>query len=92
MGHGHGHHHHHDHSHEGGPELPAAFDTSVPDEALTPEQQSRRTLLRRSLTAQSVPESPSGIPSAETSPRILPETSSGIPHRKSAQETHPGKP
>ncbi|MFD4033979.1 PHP domain-containing protein [Streptomyces sp. NPDC058637] len=46
-GHGHGHHHHHDHSHEAGPELPAAFDTSVPDEALTPEQQSRRTLLRR---------------------------------------------
>jgi hypothetical protein len=51
-GHGHGHHHHHDHdhghdhTHETAP-LPAAFDTSVPDEALSPEQQSRRTLLRR---------------------------------------------
>ncbi|GGS52924.1 PHP domain-containing protein [Streptomyces griseoviridis] len=44
--HGHGHHHHHDHTHETAP-LPAAFDTSVPDEALSPEQQSRRTLLRR---------------------------------------------
>jgi hypothetical protein len=60
MGHshgpGHGHHHHHghghshDHDHDHGHEqkaLPAAFDTSVPDEALTPEQQSRRSLLRR---------------------------------------------
>ncbi|SNX55857.1 hypothetical protein SAMN06272735_0289 [Streptomyces sp. TLI_55] len=52
MGHGHHHHSHdHDHSdghpHEAAPALPAAFDTSVPDEALTPEQQSRRTLLRR---------------------------------------------
>ncbi|MFF3482596.1 PHP domain-containing protein [Streptomyces sp. NPDC002701] len=47
--HGHGHHHHghdHDHQHESAP-LPAAFDTSVPDEALTPEQQSRRSMLRR---------------------------------------------
>ncbi|MFD7813562.1 PHP domain-containing protein [Streptomyces sp. NPDC059785] len=44
--HGHGHHHHHDHGHEGAA-LPAAFDTSVPDEALSPEQQSRRGLLRR---------------------------------------------
>ncbi|KOV65954.1 histidinol phosphatase [Streptomyces sp. AS58] len=47
--HGHGHHHHghdHDHGHDHGA-LPAAFDTSVPDEALTPEQQSRRSLLRR---------------------------------------------
>jgi hypothetical protein len=52
MGHGHGHHHHghghdHHHGHEATAPLPAAFDTSVPDEALTPEQQSRRSLLRR---------------------------------------------
>ncbi|MFH8798684.1 PHP domain-containing protein [Streptomyces sp. NPDC017936] len=51
MGHGHGHHHHHGHDHEhgseGAPALPAAFDTSVPDEALDPEQRSRRSLLRR---------------------------------------------
>ncbi|MGW0332745.1 PHP domain-containing protein [Streptomyces sp. NPDC003011] len=53
MGHGHHHHHGHEHGHEHdhGPgaatPLPAAFDTSVPDEALTPEQQSRRSLLRR---------------------------------------------
>ncbi|MFI8090570.1 PHP domain-containing protein [Streptomyces sp. NPDC086080] len=57
MGHGHGHthgpHHHHghdhghDHRHEATAPLPAAFDTSVPDEALNPEQKSRRTLLRR---------------------------------------------
>ncbi|GHG88969.1 PHP domain-containing protein [Streptomyces lanatus] len=52
MGHGHphGHHHHdHDHSHDGAASgaMPAAFDPSVPDEALTPEQHSRRTLLRR---------------------------------------------
>ncbi|UUU25735.1 PHP domain-containing protein [Streptomyces sp. DSM 40750] len=62
-GHAHGHHHHghdHEHGHEAGAALPAAFDTSVPDEALTPEQQSRRTLLRRAgllgagLTAASV--------------------------------------
>ncbi|CAL9609864.1 PHP domain-containing protein [Streptomyces sp. NPDC057838] len=47
-GHAHGHHHHgHDHEHEAAPALPAAFDTSVPDEALTPEQASRRSLLRR---------------------------------------------
>ncbi|MEU3850175.1 PHP domain-containing protein [Streptomyces sp. NPDC029554] len=47
-GHAHGHHHHeHDHAHEAAPALPAAFDTSVPDEALTPEQASRRSLLRR---------------------------------------------
>ncbi|MGW4168555.1 PHP domain-containing protein [Streptomyces chartreusis] len=48
--HGHGHHHHghdHDHSHDAAAALPAAFDLAVPDEALTPEQQSRRTLLRR---------------------------------------------
>ncbi|MEV5319449.1 PHP domain-containing protein [Streptomyces sp. NPDC052687] len=45
--HGHGHHHHHhDHPHDTAA-LPAAFDTSVPDEALTPEQRSRRSLLRR---------------------------------------------
>ncbi|MGW7263875.1 PHP domain-containing protein [Streptomyces sp. NPDC054842] len=49
MGHAHGHgHHHHPHPHEHAAEpLPAAFDTSVPDEALTPEQRSRRSLLRR---------------------------------------------
>ncbi|WP_217247200.1 PHP domain-containing protein [Streptomyces sp. AC602_WCS936] len=52
MGHTHGHHHHghahtHDHDHEAAPALPAAFDASVPDEALSPEQQSRRGLLRR---------------------------------------------
>ncbi|MEU6028160.1 PHP domain-containing protein [Streptomyces tauricus] len=49
-GHGHGHHHGHDHDHghdHGSAPLPAAFDTSVPDEALTPEQQSRRSMLRR---------------------------------------------
>ncbi|MFF8972876.1 PHP domain-containing protein [Streptomyces sp. NPDC014995] len=54
MGHGHAHHHHgpgqghhHGHDHEGDGALPAAFDTSVPDEALNPEQRSRRSLLRR---------------------------------------------
>ncbi|WP_314617394.1 PHP domain-containing protein [Streptomyces stackebrandtii] len=61
MGHGHAHgHHHHGHHHQHGHDhghdhshaaaaaaLPAAFDTSVPDEALSPQQQSRRTLLRR---------------------------------------------
>ncbi|MDW4908405.1 PHP domain-containing protein [Streptomyces sp. ADMS] len=51
MGHGHSHghgdhDHHHHHGHEGGTALPAAFDTAVPDEALSPEQRSRRTLLR----------------------------------------------
>ncbi|MEU9353157.1 PHP domain-containing protein [Streptomyces griseoloalbus] len=50
-GHAHGHHHHHhhghDHQHETTAPLPAAFDTSVPDEALNPEQKSRRALLRR---------------------------------------------
>ncbi|MFV2119623.1 PHP domain-containing protein [Streptomyces sp. Act-28] len=55
---GHGHHHHHDHDH--GADLPAAFDTAVPDEALTPDQLSRRSMLRRAgllgagLTAGSV--------------------------------------
>ncbi|GGY03326.1 PHP domain-containing protein [Streptomyces minutiscleroticus] len=52
MGHGHHHHHDHDHGHghghgSEGAALPAAFDTSVPDEALTPEQHSRRSMLRR---------------------------------------------
>ncbi|WP_203349986.1 PHP domain-containing protein [Streptomyces sp. S-9] len=54
MGHGHAHgphHHHHGHDHDHGhgstAPLPAAFDTSVPDEALNPEQASRRALLRR---------------------------------------------
>ncbi|MFF5156746.1 PHP domain-containing protein [Streptomyces sp. NPDC000348] len=49
-GHAHGHHHHphgHDHRHGTTAPLPAAFDTSVPDEALNPEQKSRRALLRR---------------------------------------------
>ncbi|ORT61532.1 PHP domain-containing protein [Streptomyces sp. CB03238] len=41
---GHGHHHHHDHESAA---LPAAFDASVPDEALTPDQHSRRSMLRR---------------------------------------------
>ncbi|WP_327745958.1 hypothetical protein OHO28_40255 [Streptomyces europaeiscabiei] len=46
-GHAHGHHHGHEHGHEHGDvaaALPAAFDTSVPDEALPPEQRSRRSL------------------------------------------------
>ncbi|MFJ6727233.1 PHP domain-containing protein [Streptomyces sp. NPDC091281] len=60
MGHGHthgpGHHHHHHHGHDHGhgdghrhaaAPLPAAFDATVPDAALTPEQRSRRSLLRR---------------------------------------------
>ncbi|MGC9476597.1 PHP domain-containing protein [Streptomyces sp. WG4] len=47
-GHTHGHHHHaHTHDHEAPRALPSAFDTTVPDEALSPEQQSRRGLLRR---------------------------------------------
>jgi hypothetical protein len=50
-GHAHGHPHHHDHGHDHDhgttAPLPAAFDTSVPDEALNPAQRSRRTLLRR---------------------------------------------
>ncbi|MFE6826339.1 PHP domain-containing protein [Streptomyces sp. NPDC057690] len=49
-GHAHGHHHHgheHHHDHEAAPALPAAFDASVPDQALSPEQRSRRSLLRR---------------------------------------------
>lgn len=47
--HGHGDQDHDDdHGHgRSAAELPAAFDTSVPDEALTPEQRSRRSLLRR---------------------------------------------
>ncbi|MEV8593099.1 PHP domain-containing protein [Streptomyces sp. NPDC052012] len=56
MGHGHTHgshhhpHHHehdHEHAHDTTAPLPAAFDTAVPDEALSPEQRSRRALLRR---------------------------------------------
>ncbi|MFK0057973.1 PHP domain-containing protein [Streptomyces werraensis] len=49
MGHGHAHapHHHHDHGSGASAPLPAAFDTSVPDEALDPGQASRRALLRR---------------------------------------------
>ncbi|MGW1210139.1 PHP domain-containing protein [Streptomyces sp. NPDC002499] len=47
-GHDHGHDHGHGHSHDGATApLPAAFDTSVPDEALSPEQSSRRAMLRR---------------------------------------------
>jgi hypothetical protein len=77
-GHAHGHHHHgHDHEHEAAPALPAAFDTSVPDEALTPEQRSRRSLLRRagllgaglaagSVLAQATPTAAS--PAAASSP------------------------
>ncbi|WP_216589576.1 PHP domain-containing protein [Streptomyces brasiliscabiei] len=61
--HGHGHDHGPDHGHDHGPTgaaLPAAFDASVPDEELNPEQRSRRSLLRRAgllgagLTAASV--------------------------------------
>ncbi|MEU6907016.1 PHP domain-containing protein [Streptomyces coeruleorubidus] len=75
-GHAHGHHHHgHDHAHEAAPALPAAFDTSVPDEALTPEQRSRRSLLRRAgllgagLAAGSVlaPAAPAAASSAAAS-------------------------
>ncbi|MFD6172474.1 PHP domain-containing protein [Streptomyces coeruleorubidus] len=75
-GHAHGHHHHgHDHAHEAAPALPAAFDTSVPDEALTPEQRSRRSLLRRAgllgagLAAGSVlaPATPAAASSAAAS-------------------------
>nr|WTB29514.1 histidinol-phosphatase [Streptomyces sp. NBC_00830] len=51
MGHGHHHGHahgHHDHSHGDGPEsLPPALDMSVPDTELTPNQLSRRGMLRR---------------------------------------------
>ncbi|MDT0346239.1 PHP domain-containing protein [Streptomyces litchfieldiae] len=53
MGHGHGHHHHHhdhDHDHDHETEsrpLPAALDLSVPDGELTPDQMSRRSMLRR---------------------------------------------
>ncbi|MFF9773347.1 PHP domain-containing protein [Streptomyces sp. NPDC013978] len=70
MGHGHGHahgHHHHGHDHDHGHDhgdaaapLPAAFDAAVHDEELSPEQRSRRSLLRRAgllgagLTAASV--------------------------------------
>ncbi|MET9522262.1 PHP domain-containing protein [Streptomyces coeruleorubidus] len=75
-GHAHGHHHHgHDHAHQAAPALPAAFDTSVPDEALTPEQRSRRSLLRRAgllgagLAAGSVlaPAAPAAASSAAAS-------------------------
>jgi hypothetical protein len=47
--HGHVHHHHADdqHGHDHAGSLPAALDTSVPDEALTPDQLSRRSMLRR---------------------------------------------
>jgi len=43
MGHGH---HHHDHSHDEAVELPPVLDQSVPDEALTPDEVSRRGMLR----------------------------------------------
>ncbi|MFI6698748.1 PHP domain-containing protein [Streptomyces sp. NPDC050509] len=48
MGHGHHHPHSHAHSHahEASTALPPALDTSVPDEALTPDQLSRRSMLR----------------------------------------------
>ncbi|MFG3496411.1 PHP domain-containing protein [Streptomyces sp. NPDC047928] len=45
-GQGHPHHHRHDAAPPTG-DLPPAFDTSVPDEALTPAQLSRRSMLRR---------------------------------------------
>ncbi|MFB7107723.1 PHP domain-containing protein [Streptomyces sp. NPDC056291] len=51
MGHGHSHahgHHHHDHGHgTGGGSLPPALDLEVPDTELTPDQLSRRSMLRR---------------------------------------------
>ncbi|MGV9455118.1 PHP domain-containing protein [Streptomyces sp. NPDC003635] len=77
MGHGHHHHHHgheHGHTHESGPALPAAFDVNVPDEALTPEQRSRRSLLRRAgllgagLAAGSVLASPATPAAAAAAP------------------------
>ncbi|GED89429.1 PHP domain-containing protein [Streptomyces sp. 6-11-2] len=49
MGHGHSHahgHHHHDHG-TGGGSLPPALDLEVPDTELTPDQLSRRSMLRR---------------------------------------------
>ncbi|MFJ4691387.1 hypothetical protein [Streptomyces sp. NPDC088766] len=51
MGHGHGHHH----DHEAATALPAAFDASVPDETLSPERRSRRSLLRRAGPLAAVP-------------------------------------
>ncbi|KAK1185057.1 PHP domain-containing protein [Streptomyces sp. NBS 14/10] len=45
--HGHGHHHHHHHGSGDASSLPPALDMSVPDEALTPSQLSRRSMLRR---------------------------------------------
>ncbi|MEU5026688.1 PHP domain-containing protein [Streptomyces milbemycinicus] len=45
--HGHGHHHHHHHGSDDASSLPPALDMSVPDEALTPSQLSRRSMLRR---------------------------------------------
>ncbi|MFI0732931.1 PHP domain-containing protein [Streptomyces sp. NPDC021225] len=44
--HDHGHHHHH-HTSGDASSLPPALDMSVPDEALTPSQLSRRSMLRR---------------------------------------------
>ncbi|MFD8863236.1 PHP domain-containing protein [Streptomyces sp. NPDC059590] len=44
--HDHGHHHHH-HASGDASSLPPALDMSVPDEALTPSQLSRRSMLRR---------------------------------------------
>ncbi|MEU9313693.1 PHP domain-containing protein [Streptomyces sp. NPDC048256] len=76
-GHAHGHHHHgheHHHDHEAAPALPAAFDASVPDQALTPEQRSRRSLLRRAgllgagLAAGSVLGQTAGAPPAAAAP------------------------
>lgn len=49
MGHGHSHahgHHHHDHG-TGGGSLPPVLDLEVPDTELTPDQLSRRSMLRR---------------------------------------------
>src|SRR4051812_45499427 len=43
MGHGHVHHHH---SHDEPADLPPVLDTSIPDEALSPGEVSRRTMLR----------------------------------------------
>src|SRR4051794_40589530 len=43
---GHGHEHHHSHDEQVELELPPMLDTSVPDEALSPSEVSRRTMLR----------------------------------------------
>lgn len=97
MGHTHGHehgHHHHDREAAGAP-LPAAFDTSVPDEALTPEQQSRRSMLRRAGLLGAGPP-PHGVLAGAATPayastggrmeRRLPVAGRGSPHPHPVQQ------